>query len=37
MYFDSQNGFGALNRTNFVAKMRYNGDQTWSLIEFDAD
>ncbi|WP_374075174.1 hypothetical protein [Bdellovibrio bacteriovorus] len=33
-YVDSQNGFGAMIRTKYVAKIRYNkADETYSLLE----
>ena len=32
-YVDSQNGFGAMIRTEYYVQMRYNQDESWSLLE----
>jgi hypothetical protein len=34
-YVDSQNGFGALIRSNWVCKLRDNGNGTWNLVDID--
>ena len=34
-YVDSQNGFGALLRTNFICTVKYVGDKKWSLESLD--
>ncbi|MFO7881480.1 MAG: hypothetical protein R6U52_02945 [Kosmotogaceae bacterium] len=37
-YVDSQNTFGALIRTQYYCKMKYNKeDENWTLIEIDFD
>ena len=36
-YVDSQNGFGATIRTNFIVNVRYSGDETWKLINLEFD
>lgn len=36
-YVDSQNGFGALIRTKYSAILKYNGNDSWSLIDIDLD
>lgn len=34
-FVDSENGFGAMIRTNFQAEVRYDGGGTWSLISLE--
>lgn len=34
-YVDSENSFGATIRTKFTAKVRENGDETWSLLSLE--
>ena len=34
-YVDSQNRFGATVRTHYLCIMRYDGDNRWTLTEFD--
>lgn len=34
-YVDSENGFGAMIRTNFEVVVRDNGDETWNLISIN--
>ena len=35
-YVDSQNGFGAMVRTNFMVKVRYNkSDETYSMVDLN--
>jgi len=32
-YVDSQNSFGALIRTDYYCKVKYNGNDNWSLLD----
>lgn len=32
-YVDAENGFGAQIRQHFTAKVRYDGEDTWSLVD----
>ena len=34
-YVDSQNSFGAMIRTNYVATVRYIGDKKWELEDLE--
>jgi len=34
-YVDSQNGFGAMIRTNYTVKVQYQGNGNWSLIDLE--
>lgn len=34
-FVDAQNSFGAMIRNNYVVKMRYNNDNTFTLIDID--
>lgn len=34
-YVDSQNGFGAMLRSQWTCKIKENADQTWSAIDFE--
>lgn len=36
-YVDAQNSFGAQMRTNFVAKVKYEGNDQWRLISLNFD
>ena len=32
-WVDAQNSFGGTVRTNFLLKLKYNGNESWSLLE----
>jgi hypothetical protein len=34
-YVDSQNGFGAMLRSEWTCKIKENADKTWSVIDFN--
>jgi hypothetical protein len=34
-YVDAQNGFGALIRTTYFAKLKYTGGDYWNIISLD--
>ena len=34
-YVDSQNGFGALIRTNFTVKLEQTSNENWTLLDID--
>jgi hypothetical protein len=36
-YVDSQNSFGALIRTQYVAKMKYLSGQKWRLVDLASE
>jgi hypothetical protein len=36
-HVDAQNGFGAKLRNNFVAEVRYTGDERWQLVNLTFD
>lgn len=36
-YVDSQNGYGALLRSYFKAKLKYHGNDKWSLLDLNMD